>query len=163
MPEQRVNMPSARTIRTAISLYLEVAWPGETPPGVAGRLPPEPLDVAAWLAGDAVERDPPEATPQEARTLSLRLGNRVYPHMKLRMSRPPHHDEFVFTVDSHDSFLTARGDSDAAPLEELKRHNAEVARAIHERWEDAGVPTERSYLRAKLVEAQQRTPPPKRR
>lgn len=165
MPEQPSNLPPVETLRIAVRIYLEVAYPGGAPAPVTGRLPAWLIEsgapgasreVAAWLSSDAVERDPPRSLPSEARAMGLRLGNTAYPHMKLRMSRPPRREELVFSVDSHDGFLTARAESDAGPLEELKRHNAQVAREIHARWGKAGIPTEAAWLRARVTEAQQR-------
>lgn len=165
MPEQPSNLPSVELLREAARIYLGVAYPGGAPAAATARLPPwvtdtshsaSSDDLAAWMGSDAVEREPPDAPAAEARALSIRLGNSAYPHMKLRMSRPPRHDELLFSVDSHDGFLTARAEADAGPLEELKRHNAELAREIHARWAEAGVPTEGAWLRAKVAEAQRR-------
>lgn len=167
MPEQPSTLPSPATLREAVRIYLDAAYPGSAPASATSRLPSWLLDaqqvaelheVEAWLASDAVERDPAAAPPAEARALAVRLGNFAYPHMKLRMARPPRAEELLFSVDSHDGFLTARAESDAAPLEELKRHNAELAREIHARWDAAGIATEGRWLRSKLAEAQRRQP-----
>jgi hypothetical protein len=165
MPEHLPSLPSVENLRAAVGIYLEVAYPRGASAAVTGRLPAWLIesgadvargDLAAWLDSDAVERDPPGASATAARAISVRLGNSVYPHMKLRMSRPPRHEELLFSVDSHDDFLTAGAEADAGPLEELKRHNAELARAVHAGWAKAGVPTEGVWLRSKVAEAQQR-------
>ena len=152
------TLPAGEVVQRAIAIYLEVAYPGGAPAEVTGRVPAASIDVGRWLADETVERDPPGAGPQDARAFALRLGNSVYPHMKLRLARPPRHPGLVFSVDSHDEFLAARAESEAGPLEAMKRHNAEIARTIHERWERAGIPTERSYLRAKLAETRRASP-----
>ena len=77
--------------------------------------------------------------------------------MKLALGRPSAGAELLFSIDAHDACLIARVESDAGPLEALKRHNAEVAQAVLERWEAAGVPTMRSYLREKVAEASARS------
>ncbi|MFG0284322.1 MAG: hypothetical protein ACF8R7_07855 [Phycisphaerales bacterium JB039] len=152
------SLPSADVVQRAIAIYLDAAYPSPAPAEVTARLPEAPIDVARWLGGDAVEREPPGAGLAEARSFAVRLGNSVYPHMKLRMARPPRHDGLVFSVDAHDQFLAARAEAEAGPLEQMKRHNAEIARVIHEHWERAGVPTERSYLRAKVAQARREAP-----
>jgi hypothetical protein len=165
MPEQWSSLPSLAILREAVQIYLDAAYPAGAPAAAVSRLPAwligdnthvEPDEVAVWLGSDAVERDPHGASPSDARAISIRLGNSAYPHMKLRMARPPRTDALLFSVDSHDGFLTARAEADAAPLEELKRHNAELARAIQSRWADAGIPTEIGWLRSKVAEAQRR-------
>ena len=88
---------------------------------------------------------------------AIRLGNSAYPHMKLRLSRPPADPDYLFLVDSHDGFLTAPPDSaDRAALEQLKRHNAALAETIAAAWTQAGLPTERNYLRRKIRQARER-------
>ena len=148
-----VALPSAELLHRAIVAYVEVAYPAGAPAEVAARIPAPSVDVATWLAGDTVERDPAGAGLADARSFALRLGNSVYPHMKVRMARPPRHDGLVFSVDAHDQFLAARAEAEQGPLEEMKRHNADIASATHARWERAGVPTERSYLREKVAQA----------
>ena len=164
MPEDSPKLPAVETLCTAVRIYLEFAYPAGA--GAAGsRLPTWVLeggegaseaDVAAWLGSEVVEREPGDASAGAARALAVRLGNFAYPHMKLRMARPPRQEQLLFSVDSHDGFLTARAESDAGPLEELKRHNAELARRIQTRWDEAGVPTEGAWLRSKVDEAQRR-------
>ena len=81
----------------------------------------------------------------------MRIGNSRYPHMKLRLSRPPNDKVFVFTVDSHDAMLKAvRGTTNHDELEELKRHNVQLTEAITLAWEKAGLLTEHDYLRRKI-------------
>jgi hypothetical protein len=93
---------------------------------------------------------------EQTRSFVLRLGNDFYPHMKLRMSRPPRSQEFVFSVDSHDAFLHALpGSPDYDALEDLKKRNAALAERITASWEAQSLPTERTYLRAKLQQARE--------
>ena len=106
-----------------------------------------------------IERDPPDAPLEGVRSFALRLGNEKYPHMKLRLSRPPRENVFLFSVDCHDTFLSAPvGSPDYDVLEGLKRHNAIVAEAIRLAWEQSRLPTERVYLRRKITQAKK--PPP---
>ncbi len=118
---------------------------------------PPDVDPSVWLMSEWVQRQPADAAIDQVRHFDLRLGNDCYPHMKLRISRLPKSEEFVFSVDAHDAFLhAAPGSPDHAALEELKRHNAELAETILAAWEEHGLPTERTYLRRKLDQARQR-------
>jgi len=104
--------------------------------------------------GDGVERTPEDAPLAQVRSFALRLGSADYRHMKLRLSRPPKHSAYVFCVDCHDEFLQARpGSADREALEQLKRCNAELAAEITGALDEAQLPTERNYLRAKIRQA----------
>ena len=107
------------------------------------------------------ERDPSHAPLPAVRSFALRLGNSLYPHMKLRISRPPNAEIYLFSVDAHDVFLLVPPESpDYQPLQELKKHNAVVASAIHAAWDEAGLPTERNYLRQRIQAAKSRAEGP---
>ncbi len=149
-----IRLPSGRTIRRAIELYLRYAYSVSLPASVAERVPPADFDPKQWLMGPQVERDPPNAPLEGVRSFALRLGNEKYPHMKLRLSRPPRDENFLFSVDCHDTFLSApAGSADYDVLEGLKRHNAIVAESIRLAWEQSHLPTERVFLRRKITQA----------
>lgn len=147
-------LPSCHEIRRAVEIYLEQAYGLEIPPRAGAFLPPCDIDPAQWLMSDITERDPSHAPLQAVRSFALRIGNAVYPHMKLRLSRPPKDPVFLFTVDSHDAILSAPAATpDYVLIEELKRHNAELANRIAAAWDHEGLPTERNYLRQKIRQA----------
>jgi hypothetical protein len=159
-----IHLPSGRTIRRAVQLYLRYAYSSSPPAAVTERVPPADFDPAQWLMGPHVERDPPDAPLERVRSFALRLGNDKYPHMKLRLSRPPREETYLFTVDCHDTFLSAPpGSVDYDALEGLKRHNAIVAEAIRLAWEQSRLPTERVYLRRRITQARGPAAPPRRR
>lgn len=119
--------------------------------------PPGDFDVADWLEGEMIERDPPGAEPASLKVADVRLGNAFYPNMKFRLARLPNDPGFVFSVDSHDAVLQVPpGSPDAAMLDELKARNATLSDAILKAWDEAGLPTERNYLRRKLQQARER-------
>ena len=151
---QHIQLPTSQQIRQAIELYLVEAY-GRRPPAAAAKLmPSKRLDVECYLMSDSVERTPADAKLPDVRSFVLRLGNAQYPHMKLRLSRPPHHGAYVFSIDSHDAFLHVPANSPERPaLEKLKRHNAAIAAAVCHAWEAAGLPTEKGFLRRQLREA----------
>lgn len=155
--DEPIRLPSADEIRYAVELYLTHAYPDRSREDEERLMPPASFDPAEWLMSDRTERDPSDAPLEGVRSFALRLGNAGYPHMKLRLSRPPRQRTFVFSVDAHDAFLQAPpGSADAEALETLKQDNARIARSIHAAWEDAGLLTERTYLRGKLAEARSR-------
>jgi hypothetical protein len=143
-----MKLPSLEEIRNAVEIYLKHAYGGAIPDSIHLLLPGPDVDPAAWLVGPTAECDPPGATVKNLRSSAFRLGNFAYPHMKLRVSRPPNRDVFLFSVDAHDAILQAKpGTDDFAMLQELKTHNAKVAEAILADWDAAKLPTERRYLR----------------
>ena len=149
VPQGLNSLPTAAALRQAVALFVSAAFP-DGPPATAGRFsPPADVDMSQWLMSDVTERAPDADTPLvEVRSFALRIGNAIYPNMKLRISRVPNGNGFVFHVDAHDAMLKApAGSPDAACLEELKAHNAIISRAIHAAWEAAGLLTERRYLR----------------
>jgi hypothetical protein len=154
-PSQLEGLPSAEDIRAAIRIYFEHAWVEPPPERLQMYLPPEGFDPLALLMGDRVERTPAGAvTVEEVRSFALRIGNEEYPNMKLRLARPPEDRIFLFGVDAHDARLHAPpGSPDAAALEELKKHNAHIVAQVTAAWDEANLPTERSYLRAKIRQA----------
>lgn len=154
---QQSALPSPEQVRQAVKIYLDLAYGEACPPAVEKLIPPESFESQAWFMRGACERDPADAPFPGVRSFALRLGNLQYPHMKLRLSRPPRAATFLFTVDSHDAFLHApQGSADYEALEALKKYNSEVASAIMTAWDAAGLPTERNYLRLKIREARDR-------
>jgi hypothetical protein len=162
MPESdktdELHLPTPRQIHQAVDLYLQHAYPAGVPDSIKPLLPPPgDFDVGDWLLGDATEREPADAPLEEVRIISLRLGNMIYPHMKLRISRPPNEPYFIFSVDSHDAILQAPpGSADHKMLEELKAENSKIASAIMADWDQADLPTERNYMRFKIEQARHR-------
>ncbi len=143
-----MELPTSKQIHCAIEIYLKYAYEGSVPESVQPLLPVGEIHPAEWLIAPPAECDPPGATLETLRSSAFRLGNFAYPHMKLRVSRPPNRAVFLFSVDSHDAVLQAKpGTPDYAMLQELKAHNAKVAEAIMADWDAADLPTERKYLR----------------
>jgi hypothetical protein len=159
MAEQSfILLPSAHQLQVAVEQYLRKAYGGSPPAAMVARfLPPSDVDLASWLMRDEVERQPADAELHEVRAFNLRVGNRRYQYMKLRIARPPGRDFFVFTVDAHDAVLQApSGAPDAAELEELKKYNRHLVQEILEAWDALGVFTERAYLRHEIQQARRK-------
>jgi hypothetical protein len=153
-----VQPPTPKEIHQALEMYFSHAYPGRAPETVTELLPPEgEFDVAAWMMSDAGERDPSKADLPELRSVAFRLGNMFYPHMKFRLSRPPKGQEFFMSVDAHDSVLQAEpGTPDHKMLEELKTANTQIVQAIQADWDEAGLPTERNYMRRMVQQAKEK-------
>jgi hypothetical protein len=86
----RVNLPSCDLIRQAVQMYMERAYDSAAMPGPQAKrlLPPDgEFDVALWLMSDTVEKSPPRVPLEQVKSFALRLGNSIYPNMKLRISR----------------------------------------------------------------------------
>ncbi len=144
-------LPTAREIGLAIDIFLSEAYQAGPPPATDRFRPPEGCQPAKWLMTDVTERSPVDEPLDMIRSFAMRIGNSQYPHMKLRLSRPPSDSVFIFTVDAHDAMLSAPADSaDRQALEDLKSHNGLVAQAIVARWEQANLLTEHGYLRQKM-------------
>jgi len=153
--DNSAGLPTGEAIREAMRLYLEIAYPDGAPTEIVERFRlGEDVSPADWLMQELIERDPPGAKLEAVRSFALRLGNRHYPHMKLRISRPPKDPVYLFSVDSHDAFLKAKpGSNDYEPLEKLKADNSAIAAAVYAAWQQAGLATEKSFLRRKIRQA----------
>ena len=152
--DNKAPLPDVRVLREAIEIFLTHAYPQGAPAAAERFMPPVDADPAEWLMGDLVERTDPDAPLGRVRSFALRIGNSLYPHMKLRLSRVGDRDLYVLTVDSHDAFLQAPPETqDHAELESLKRHNAAVVSAVAGAMDAAGLPTERNFLRERIRHA----------
>jgi hypothetical protein len=141
-----------------MELYLQAAYPNGVPAGVLPRVEAvRGLDRAADVPLDtALERDPANAIPSYA----LRLGQPMYPHMKLVVDPAPADtaqgtaaptDEFILRVDSHDRHLHApAGSPDAAWLAAVRTSNKDLGERIEAAWGAAGLPTFKEFLRRRI-------------
>ncbi|MHC4562382.1 MAG: hypothetical protein ACYS8X_06375 [Planctomycetota bacterium] len=149
-------LPSAKLIRCAVTVFLDAAYPDGPPEGTDRFCPPDDADVAEWLMTDVSERSPDTVPADQVRSFALRIGNSIYPNMKLRISRPPCDSPAVFHVDAHDAMLNApESSADYEAVQDLKRHNAALVETITAKWESCALPTERSFLRAAIAAARQ--------
>lgn len=152
-----ISLPTACQIRRAIDIYLAKAYGDRWPGKPAELLPPEGFDPAEYLMSDATERIGHGRRLRQVRSFAIRLGNSVYPNMKLKISRPPQLGTHFFSVDCHDAMLGAPGgSSDAEGLQQLKSHNAELAVAIEAAWDAVGLPTQKGLLRQRIRQAKEK-------
>ena len=141
--------PSAESTWQAIDIYLKHAYADHPPAAVRERV--EKLKQAppdAFFDSDVLERDT-ETPPSR---YNLRLGNKLYPHMKLAIERSPDGKTHLFRADTHDRHIRpAPGSRDAAAFEQLMQLNQKLAEQIESAWAAAGLPTFKQYLRDDLA------------
>ncbi|MGE5608038.1 MAG: hypothetical protein ACM359_02185 [Bacillota bacterium] len=133
----------------AIDLYLKAAYTGEPPSAIRARLETlRSLPESDFYSSGGFER---ESTPNPNR-LSFRLGNRIYPHMKLVIERTPDGKRYLFRADTHDRHACPQpGSREYAPFCKLMEMNQEIAQAIEAAWEREQLPTFKSYLKQDLA------------
>ncbi len=140
-----------QTILKALDIYRKHAYGGSWPDSVRTVLPDTDANPSDWLMNDMAEREPKDSSLDGLVSVAFRLGNELYPNMKLKLTRTPEGDSFIFTVDAHDEVLIAdEGSPDREMLEELKAHNAALSRDITREWDRAGIQTEKGYLRRRI-------------
>lgn len=151
-------LPDAQQITQAIRIYLDIAYGNQVPQPIQSFIPPDDFTPARWLMSDFIERDFERESPNcKVRSFALRMGNTIYPHMKLRITLPPNATKYLFQVDSHDGVLTApSGSADVGALEELKRYNSTLVEQMSASMDSAGLPTERGYLREGIARARRK-------
>lgn len=141
------------TIRQAVAIYLEIAYPGAEPsPAVRRRL--------SWPPGDDLGKlvtHPPfervGRTPDNLPIFGLRLGNVRYPHMKLQIQPWDIKDGFLLSVNTHDHALTLDPNApDAAAFMALQAENQRLKVAIEQAWDQHELPTFPRYLRDYLAQ-----------
>ncbi|MFT5049791.1 MAG: CheY-like chemotaxis protein [Chlamydiales bacterium] len=129
-------------IRRAIEIYMAMAWPA----GQEGCTPaPRPLhdlegiepltemferfDVPAAGLGGSLSRH------------TLRLGNRRYPFMKFVVQEYLVHEEYFFSVDTHDALKITPNMADYETWQEVLSFNRQIKRDIERTWHSEGLPT----------------------
>ena len=144
--------PAATDFWKAVETYLALAYDGTPPAAVRSR-----LDTLGAVPFEAMFQSAVfELTPKEDPIrLSLRLGNRWYPHMKLVIERSPHGNGSLFRADSHDRHIQVDPASrEYAAFRELRENNQSLSSRIESEWESGGLPTFKSFLRQDLARRQ---------
>jgi hypothetical protein len=143
-----------QVLHQAVDLYLQVAYPTGVPQLVAQRIASvQALPDVGEVPLDLLERSVPDA----ACSYALRLGQPLYPHMKLVVDPVPagtcRGQDFLMRVDVHDLHLHAPpGSPDAAWLAGLRQSNKELKDQIEAAWTAAGLPSFKEFLRQQLEE-----------
>ena len=145
----------ARILYQAMELYLGVVYPGGVPVAVrervsgVGRIP-----EGSMVPGEMLEPN----TGQVAGGLAVRLGQPLYPHMKLAIDPVPGEgagckgQDFLLRVDAHDRHLHApAGSPDEVWLKQVRESNRVIGEKVEAAWAAAGLPTFKEYLRGQLA------------
>lgn len=123
-------------LQRAVDLYLQRAYPDGNPPD---RLPRPQGDPDEPLLGHLDQFLDESGTGEgSGHCYALRLGNRDYPFMKLRLQEVLFKNEYFFTVDTHDQMFESQDDP---KLAQLMAFNRELQQEIEAAWEGAGLPT----------------------
>jgi len=135
----KLDQISAATVRRAVEIYLDLAYPGSSRwrapkmdlsgPGTAENLLPR--------FGDESEKQPDRLVHRYV----LRLGNARYPHMKLVLEESILEAEYAFMVDTHDNLKVSPDAPDYERWNQVRAHNRELADEIEQRWQREKVPT----------------------
>ena len=146
------------TLTQAVELYLAVAYPNGAPAGPRQKLEA----LVAMPAGATVPEhffEPAPGLAGEAK--ALRLGQPLYPHMKLIVERcgdSTCDSGAMLRVDTHDKHLHAPpGSPDAEWLQKLRDSNKALTEKIEGAWMAAGLPTFKGFLRAQLEARKRRS------
>lgn len=142
----------------AMELFVGLAYPGGAPAPVVAKMEGVRGVGAAAIADDGL-KGILEKNDVHATGWAIRLGQPLYPHMKLAIDPLTSGEGHVFRVDAHDRHLHAPpGSPDEAWLSQVRKSNQDLVEKIEGAWEAAGIPTFRGVLRAQL--AQRRSRPP---
>lgn len=143
--------PDPAVVWRAIEIYLAVAYGGAPIPAtVRQRLEKLPRErhAGTFFACPPFEMIGSPGVDRYA----LRLGNTLYPHMKMLIGPTPRGDEFLFRADTHDRHVQVSADSpEYQAMCELLAQNHDVGTKIEAAWEAAGLPTFKEYLRRDLA------------
>ena len=146
--------PPPSQVWQAIETYLKLAYEGSSPPlEVRSRL--EALktarDVDSFYGSPILQRDLHDPPTR----YTLRLGNKLYPHMKLSLDMSPDDREFLFRADTHDRHCCpAPSSPDYAAFSDMMAKNQSLAEAIDAAWAAQGLRTFKTYLREDLARRQ---------
>ncbi len=150
----------ASIFQQAVDVYLRLAYPTGVPAEVQARIAPlRNLPADGTVPPELLE----QSVPNSAASLAVRLGQPLYPHMKLVIDPCPHAAsdssasacrgyDFLFRADAHDQHLHAPpGSPDAAWLASIRQSNKDLVERIEAAWSGAGLPTFKDFLRAQLA------------
>ncbi|MGN6367279.1 MAG: hypothetical protein ACTHN5_03370 [Phycisphaerae bacterium] len=141
----------AYILQQAIDLYLKNAYP-------SGNVPPPTQSRAKPIQDLSPSENVPEflLETEKSATLhgfALRLGQPLYPHMKLIIEpAPPPSTMLLLRVDAHDRHLhAAPGSPDETWLASIRTSNKELGERIEAAWSSHGLPTFKDFLRSQLA------------
>ena len=134
-------------LRRATRIYLEVAYP-------KGQVPPHVMAMVDFPPGagvnDILNDGRFEHTFDDDGIITkyqLRLGNHLYPHMKMGLERCTGGDEYVFVADTHDCHIPVECfEFEDEDLIRLFGINSDIQQEIERLWGEEGLPTQAMML-----------------
>ena len=99
-------------LRSAVDIYIRIAYSDNLPPDTVKRRMQWPLGVSAseLLSAPPFERAGKNKS-NGSLIYALRLGNSQYPHMKLQIQPWPNSSGFMLSVNTHDQVLAVERES----------------------------------------------------
>jgi hypothetical protein len=142
--------PQPQQLFSAIDLYLRSAY--DRPPASVTTL----VESLRTAGGDLYQNKAFARTGDgDSPRLLLRLGNRYYPHMKLALEPAPGETTYLYRADTHDKHICPPPDHpEYAAFMQLRAKNKSIGDAIEQAWEQAGIPTFRTFLQQDLARRQ---------
>jgi len=131
------GLPPIHLVRQALEIYLQHAYPSGQFPAYVQHV----IDSLNTCDDDFFWKNFWEMDGRQPPCmLALRLGNQLYPHMKLVLVRISGGNDFAFRVDTHDRHITAPPSAaDCESFGKILRHDAELAKQIEDAWQRAGL------------------------
>ncbi|MBK7972438.1 MAG: hypothetical protein IPK07_03845 [Deltaproteobacteria bacterium] len=139
---------SVESLRKAVRIFLEAAYPDGVPAAVLERLgclTQGDLGTALDCADVEVE----EGCDGPRGRFALRLGSSDYPHVRLVLERCSGCDDFVFSVDTHDTHFLFGPEVSADTrqrFEAVQEKNRRLKVDVERGWTAAGLPTFERFI-----------------
>lgn len=140
--------PPKSLVLRAVEVYLRVVY-ADLPPVTIRRRVSEIQDAESdHLLHDVMEHD----GSQNPTRYAVRLGNRLYPHMKLVVEACPDGCRWMCRADTHDRHCCPPPtDRDFPEFQRLMAHNQVIAEQVDAALADAGLLTFKAWLKEDLA------------
>lgn len=139
---------SVDCLREAVRIFLDAAYPDGAPAGVLERLGClTQRDLCAAL--DCADVEVEEGCDGPRGRFALRLGSADYPHVRLVLERCSGCEDFVFSVDTHDTHFLFGPEVSAETrqrFEAVQEKNRRLKAEIERGWTAAGLPTFERFI-----------------
>jgi 3-phosphoshikimate 1-carboxyvinyltransferase len=142
--------PAPESLWRAIEIYLSHAYANRPSRTIQTRVDTLRATSAEQLYSSRLFERSEEAG--EIIRYSLRLGNHLYPHMKLAIDRNQIESQYFFRVDTHDQHVRPpAGAPEEQAFANLMIENQRCAQLIEAAWESVGLPTFKTFMRHDLA------------
>jgi hypothetical protein len=148
----KTDLPESSRVWQAIDTYIGIAYEDEPPSATVRSLL---ATLRSWAGPFYVAPVFARTGDAGAERLTLRLGNRHYPHMKLVLEPSPDGSRYLFKADTHDRHVCPPpGNPEHEVFRQLMQTNQRLAERIETVWAEQGLPTFKTYLRDDLARRQ---------